>query len=70
MKAMLKAPGIKYLNLKHDEPLPIFAFNCNLRRYTSGHPGLPPPPGQGWTYGTDNSPTNSFAANLGRAGVG
>jgi hypothetical protein len=29
----LKAPGIKRLNLKCDEPLSNYAFRFNLRRY-------------------------------------
>jgi hypothetical protein len=31
----LKAPGIHLLTLKYDEPLSTFAFNFNLRRYTT-----------------------------------
>ena len=34
MKSKLKAPGIKRLKLKYDEPLSKFAFKSNLRRYT------------------------------------
>jgi hypothetical protein len=30
---VLKAPGIKRLKLKFDDPLPNFAFKFNLRRY-------------------------------------
>ena len=33
MKPTLKAPGTKLLKLKYDEPLSIFAFKFNLRRY-------------------------------------
>jgi len=33
---MLKAPEIKRLKLKYDEPLSIFAFSFNLRRYSMG----------------------------------
>ena len=33
IKLTLKAPGTKRLRLKHDEPLPSFAFKFNLRRY-------------------------------------
>jgi len=36
MKPKLKAPGTKRLNLKYDELLSSFAFNCNLLRYTKG----------------------------------
>jgi hypothetical protein len=34
IKPTLKAPGIKLLKLKHDEPLSNVAFKFNLRRYT------------------------------------
>jgi len=34
MKSVLKAPGIKLLKVKYDEPLSNFAFNFNLRHYT------------------------------------
>ena len=34
MKFMLNAPGTKLLKLNYDEPLSMFAFNVNLRRYT------------------------------------
>jgi hypothetical protein len=34
MKPTLKAPETKPLNLQYDEPLSIFAFNFNLRRYS------------------------------------
>jgi hypothetical protein len=34
MEPKLKAPGIRRLKLKHDL-LSIFAFNFNLRRYTT-----------------------------------
>jgi ABC-type hemin transport system ATPase subunit len=34
MKPGLKAPGAILLNLGCNEPLPNFAFNFNLRRYT------------------------------------
>ena len=51
MKAVLKAPGCKRLNLNCDEPLSVFAFKFNLRRYTvrlparvSGFPRLQRPP--------------------------
>ena len=33
IKSTLKAPGIKLLKLKYDEPLSNFAFKFNLRRY-------------------------------------
>ena len=33
----MKAPGIKLLKLKYDEPLSNFAFNFNLRRCTVGN---------------------------------
>jgi hypothetical protein len=33
IKPKLKPPGIKRLKLTHDEPLPSFAFNFNLRHY-------------------------------------
>jgi len=32
MKSVLKAPGIKSLKPKYDEPLSSFALNFNLRR--------------------------------------
>ena len=35
IKPTLKAPGAKRLKLKCDELLSSFAFNFNLRRYTS-----------------------------------
>jgi hypothetical protein len=35
IKRALKAPGSKRLKLKCDEPLSNFAFNFNLRRYTT-----------------------------------
>ena len=34
----MKAPGTKLLKLKYDEPLSIFAFNFNLRRYIKAAP--------------------------------
>jgi len=34
MKPVLKAPVVKRLQPKYDEPLSNFAFNVNLRRYT------------------------------------
>jgi hypothetical protein len=37
IKPTLKAPGIKLLKLKYDEPLSNFAFNFNLRRCTVGN---------------------------------
>ena len=44
MKPMLKAPGTKCLNLKYGKPLSSFAFNANLRRYTTaGDLTLAPP---------------------------
>ena len=36
MKPVLKAPGCKYLKLKHDKRLSSFGFKFNLRRYTMG----------------------------------
>ena len=33
MKPKLKPPGTERLKLKCDDPLSIFAFNFNLRRY-------------------------------------
>jgi len=33
IKPTLKAPGIKLLKLKYDEPLSKFAFKSNMRRY-------------------------------------
>jgi len=33
IKPTLKAPGIKLLKLKYDNPLSNFAFEFNLRRY-------------------------------------
>ena len=36
IKPTLKAPGSVRLKLKCDEPLSNFAFNCNLRRYSTG----------------------------------
>jgi len=36
VKHTSKAPGSKLLKLKYDGPLSNFAFNFNLRRYTSG----------------------------------
>ena len=36
----LKAPGIKRLKLKSDDPLSNFAFKFNLRRYTMEALGL------------------------------
>ena len=35
MKPVLKPPGSKILKLRCDGPLSNFAFNCNLRRYTT-----------------------------------
>jgi hypothetical protein len=35
MKPTLKAPRAKRLKLKYDEPLSDFAFNFNLRCYTT-----------------------------------
>jgi hypothetical protein len=35
MKPMLKAPGTKRLTLKSESPLLTFAFNFDLRHYTS-----------------------------------
>jgi hypothetical protein len=35
---MLKAPGSKRLKLKHDKMLSSFAFNSNVRRYTTAVP--------------------------------
>jgi len=35
MKSVLKAPGPMLLRLRYDGPLSNFAFNFNLRRYTS-----------------------------------
>ena len=35
VKPMLKAPGIKLLKLRYDETLSNFAFNIDLRRYTT-----------------------------------
>jgi hypothetical protein len=35
MRPTLKAPGSKRLKLKYGEPLSNYAFNFNLRRYTS-----------------------------------
>ena len=32
IKPTLKAPGIKHLKLKYDEPLSSFTFKFNLRR--------------------------------------
>ena len=29
----VESAWIQRLKLKHDEPLSVFAFNCNLRRY-------------------------------------
>jgi hypothetical protein len=40
MKPMLKAPGTKRLKLQYDEPPSNFAFNSNLRRYTSARATL------------------------------
>ena len=41
VKAMLKAPGTKCLNLKYVKLLSNFAYNVNLRRYTlAPSPGL------------------------------
>ena len=37
MKSTLKAPGSKLLKLEHEIMLSNFAFNFNLRRYTSVH---------------------------------
>ena len=34
IKPKLKPPGIKRLKLKSDEPLSVFGFKFNLRRYT------------------------------------
>jgi len=34
IKATLKPPGIKLLDLRHDKPLSDIAFKFNLRRYT------------------------------------
>jgi len=39
MKPTLKAPGTKRLKLKYNILLSSFAFNCNLRRYTTVGPG-------------------------------
>ena len=36
MKSTLKAPGTKRLKLKYDGPLSFFAFEFNLRCYTTG----------------------------------
>jgi hypothetical protein len=38
IKPTLKAPGIKRLQLKCDEPLSIIAFNLKMRRYTKARP--------------------------------
>jgi hypothetical protein len=35
MKPTLKAPGTKRLKLRYDHLLSIFAFNFNVRRYTT-----------------------------------
>jgi len=35
IRPMLKAPGTKRLKQKYDEPLSAFAFNANLRRYST-----------------------------------
>jgi hypothetical protein len=40
IKPALKAPGAKRLELIYDGPLSNFAFDFNLRRYTT----CPPPP--------------------------
>jgi hypothetical protein len=37
----LKAPRYHRLKLEYDEPLPNFAFNFDLRRYTGGAPPSP-----------------------------
>jgi len=34
IKPMLKAPGIKCLNLEYEKLVAIFAFKFNLRRYS------------------------------------
>jgi hypothetical protein len=39
MKPVLLAPGTKRLKLNHDEPLSSFAFNINLRHYSTGGGG-------------------------------
>jgi hypothetical protein len=36
VKLVLKPPGTKGLNAKHDKLLSNFGFNFNLRRYTMG----------------------------------
>jgi hypothetical protein len=36
MKPVSKAPGTQSLKLNYDDPLSIFAFEFNLRRYSSG----------------------------------
>ena len=36
LKPTLKAPGCERLKLRYDELLSSFAFNFNLRRYSSG----------------------------------
>ena len=40
MKPTLKAPETTRLKLECDEPLPNFAFNFNLRRYSEGSSSL------------------------------
>jgi len=42
MKPVLKPPGTLPLKLNHDKLLSSFAFNFNLRRYTSGASSNPP----------------------------
>ena len=41
MKPVLKAPGSKHLKLNHNNLLTRFAFNFNLRRYTSAAASSP-----------------------------
>jgi hypothetical protein len=38
MKSVLIAPGTMLLDLTHDEPLSNFAFNLDLRRYSTVKP--------------------------------
>jgi hypothetical protein len=40
IKSKFKAPGTKRLKLKYDERLSSFAFNFNLRRYSTGLGGM------------------------------
>ena len=49
IKPTLKAPGTERLNLEYDGPLPNFAFNFDLRRYTSPWCSCPSPPRPSWT---------------------